>query len=105
VLSELRRYPGALMLSVFFHVGILIVIFVNIDFNDSKKPVKQGDLVKTVKAAVIDQQQLEASKAIKQAEIDKKKKAEARRRKNARLKPIERNVKKRNVKLTRRKRN
>ncbi len=76
MLSELRRYPQALMLSVLLHVGLLIAIFVNIDFDDNKKLLKQGEQVKTVKAEVIDQQQLEASKAKKQAEIEKKKKAE-----------------------------
>ena len=74
--AELRQYPQALMLSVLLHVGLLVVIFISLDSADEKKLIKQGEMTKTVKAQVIDSQQLEATKEKKQAEIDKKKKAQ-----------------------------
>jgi len=76
VFAQLRQYPKALILSVLLHVGLLSVIFISLDFDDEKKLIKQGEMSKTVKAQVVDVQQLEASKAKKQAQIDKKKKAQ-----------------------------
>ena len=74
--AELRQYPQALMLSVLLHVGLLAVIFISLDSADERKLIKQGEMTKTVKAQVIDSQQLEATKEKKQAEIDKEKKAQ-----------------------------
>ena len=71
--AELRQYPQALMLSVLLHVVLLSVIFVSLESADEKKLIKQGGLNKTVKAQVVDSQQLEATKNKKQAEIDKRK--------------------------------
>jgi len=84
VLAGLRQYPQALMLSVLLHIGLLAVLFISLDSADEKKLIKQGEMTKTVKAQVVDVQQLEATKEKKQADIDKKKKAQEA-RKNRKL--------------------
>lgn len=68
------------MFSVLFHVGLLTLIFVSMNFSEEENLVKPGDRVKTIKAKVVDQQQLEASKKKKQLDAEKRKKEEAKRK-------------------------
>jgi colicin import membrane protein len=74
VFSELLQHPRALVLSVVFHVAIIAIVFINYDFSDKTILVKQADLAKTVKAEIIDQQQLEQQKDKKKAEAEKRRK-------------------------------
>ena len=78
MISELWRYPRALMLSVLFHVGLLSILFVSMNFSEQEKLIKQGERVKTVKAQIVDQQQLEASKKKKQQQLETEKRKEKR---------------------------
>lgn len=99
MISGLRRYPQALLLSVLFHVGLLTLMFVSMNFDEPEKLVKQGERVKTVKAKVIDQQQLDAEKRKKEevkrkAAEKKKKQAEAKKKKQAEVKKKEEQKKK-----------
>jgi len=80
VIAELWRYPRALMLSVLLHVGLLVILFVSLDFDDREILVKQGDRVRTVKAEVVDRQQLETAKRQKAEKLE----AEQRQREKAR---------------------
>ena len=92
--SELLRHPRALVFSVVFHVAIIVIGFINFDFSDKTILVKQADLAKTVKAEIIDQQQLEQQKNKKQAKAEKrskelekqKREKEAKKRKQAEAK-------------------
>jgi membrane protein involved in colicin uptake len=62
VFSELLKHPRAIALSVGFHVVVIAIILINFHFSDSTNLVKQAELAKTVKAEIVDQQQLEAQK-------------------------------------------
>ncbi|MCP4494181.1 MAG: cell envelope integrity protein TolA [Gammaproteobacteria bacterium] len=77
MLFEFKQYPLALVLSVLLHIVLLAIALVSLDSDEKEKLIKQGEQVKTVKARVVDQQQLEAAKKRKQAEIDREKKAVA----------------------------
>jgi colicin import membrane protein len=74
VFSELLQHPRALVLSVLFHVAIIVMVFIDFDFRDKAILVKQADLSKTVKAQIIDRQQLEQQKNKKKAKEEKRKK-------------------------------
>jgi colicin import membrane protein len=74
--SELLKHPGALALSFVFHLLLIAAIFLNLQLSDKTNLVKQADLAKTVKAEVVDQQQLEAQKDKKIKEQEAKRKAE-----------------------------
>ena len=58
--SELLKHPRALALSAVFHLVLIAAIFLNLNFSDSRNLVKPAELAKTVKAEVVDVQQLEA---------------------------------------------
>lgn len=75
MITGVKQFPRAVLFSTLLHVGLLILVFVSLDSRDDRKLIKQGEQVKTVKAEVVDRQQLEARERKKQAEIDKKKKA------------------------------
>ena len=71
--DELLKKPKALALSVLFHAVIIGIIFLNFTFSDKIILVKQAELSKTVKAEVIDLQQLEQQKNKKKAAEEKRK--------------------------------
>jgi colicin import membrane protein len=73
VFSELLQHPRALVISVVFHVAIIGMVFINFDFSDKTILVKQADLSKTVKAQIVDRQQLEQQKNKKEAKSEKRK--------------------------------
>ena len=80
MLSQPWHYSRALILSILLHVVLLAVIFVQAgldhsQFDDAGKSLKLVSPVKTVQAEVIDQQQLDALQAKKQAEKERKIKA------------------------------
>jgi len=91
VFSELLQKPKALALSVLFHAVIIGIVFINFNLTSKTILVKQADITKTVKAKVVDQQQLEQQKNKKKAieekrkkELEKKKREkEAKKRKQA----------------------
>ena len=74
--SELMKHPAALALSVLFHLLVIAAIFFNLHLSDKTVLVKQADLAKTVKAEVVDLQQLEAQKSNKKKEQEAKRKRE-----------------------------
>jgi colicin import membrane protein len=74
VFSELLKHPRAIALSIGFHVVVIAIILINFHFSDSTNLVKQAELAKTVKAEIVDQQQLEA-------QINRKKREQEARRK------------------------
>ena len=84
MLSELLKHPRAILLSIALHVVLLGAFFLNFNFADESKLQKQGELAKTVKAEIVDLQQLEAQKRLKQEqqqailkkELEKKKQAQ-----------------------------
>ncbi len=76
MLSELLRHPGALALSIVFHLLVIAAIFFNLHLSDKTVLVKQAELAKTVKAEIVDQQQLEAQKNSKKEEREAKRKRE-----------------------------
>lgn len=87
--SELLKHPRALALSAVFHLVLITAIFLNLNFSDSKNQVKQAELAKTVKAKIVDAQQLEA-------QINKNKKAlEAKRKREIEKLKREKEAKKR----------
>jgi len=89
VLSELLERPAALALSVAFHLVLIGAIIFNLDHADSAILVKQANLAKTVKAEIVDVQQLEAR------EIEKKKAQEAKRKRELEKRKREKEAKKR----------
>ena len=76
MLSELLKHPRALALSVGFHLVLILTIIFNFYFADRTVLVQQSDLTKTVKAEIVDAQQLEAEKNKKIKEIEAKRKRE-----------------------------
>jgi len=76
VFSELLKHPRAIGLSIGFHVVVIAIILINFHFSDSTKLVKQDELAKTVKAEIVDQQQLEAQKNRKKKEQEARRKRE-----------------------------
>ncbi len=89
MLSELLKHPGALALSFVFHMLVIAAIFFNLHLSDKTVLVKQADLAKTVKAEIVDQQQLEAQKD------EKKKEQEAQRNRELEKQKREEEAKKR----------
>ena len=53
------NFRKALILSVSFHLVILGILVLDLTFSDAPKKIKAGDLVKTIKAEVVDQNQLD----------------------------------------------
>jgi len=76
VFSELLKHPRAMALSIGFHLVVIVAILINFHFSDSTNLVKQADLAKTVKAEIIDQQQLDAQKNRKKKEQEARRKRE-----------------------------
>ena len=74
--SELLKHPWALGLSILFHLILIAAIFLNFHFTDKTTLVKQSDLAKTVKAEIVDTQQLEAQKNKNKKEQEAKRKRE-----------------------------
>ncbi len=64
---RLTRYRRALALSIVFHLVVIAAILLNFHLSGRPNLVKQSELAKTVKAEIVDRQQLEA-------QIDRKKK-------------------------------
>ncbi len=63
-------------LSIGFHLVLIAAILINFHFSDNTNLVKQADLAKTVKAEIIDQQQLDAQKNRKKKEQEARRKRE-----------------------------
>ena len=88
MLSELRKRPRALLISLGLHVVVIVALIINFQFFDEPNQIKQGEIATTVKAEIINQEQLEALEKAKKKvdtrhkqEADKKKKdLEARKR-------------------------
>ncbi len=87
MLSELRRHPWALVISLGIHLLVIVAMVVNLQFSDKPKMTKAGPVTKTIKAEVVNQQQLEDREKQKrleqdrnQAAIEKKKDIEAKKR-------------------------
>ena len=74
--SELLKHPRAIALSIGFHLVLIAAILINFHFSDNTNLVKQADLAKTVKAEIIDQQQLDAQKNRKKKEQEARRKRE-----------------------------
>lgn len=74
--SELLKHPRAMALSIGFHLVLIAAILINFHFSDNTNLVKQADLAKTVKAEIIDQQQLDAQKNKKKKEQEARRKRE-----------------------------
>ena len=72
--SELLKHPRALALSVGFHLLLMVAIFFNLHLTDETVLVKQSNLAKTVKAEIVDVQQLEAQKNKKKREQEAQRK-------------------------------
>jgi len=68
-------------LSIGFHLVLIAAILINFHFSDSTNLVKQADLAKTVKAEIIDQQQLDAQKNKKKKEQEARRKRELEKKK------------------------
>ena len=95
--AELLKHPRALFFSLLFHAVIIGLMIFNLKFVDKPKNVLSGQVAKTVKAEVVDQQQLEdrekqkrlEEKRIKDAEkkkLEQKKKQEAEQKRKAEVK-------------------
>ena len=74
--SVLLKHPMALGLSVGFHLLLIVAIFFNFYFSDKTVLVKQSNLAKTVKAEIVDVQQLEAQKIKKKTQQEAQRKRE-----------------------------
>jgi len=83
VFSELIRHPRALALSIIFHLVVIAAILLNFHLSGRPNLVKQSELAKTVKAEIVDQQQLEAQKIRKKKEQEAKRKRELEKQKKA----------------------
>jgi len=97
VFSELLKHPRALALSVGFHLVLMIAIFFNFHLTDKTVLVKQSNLAKTVKAEIVDVQQLEAQK------IKKKNQQEAQRKRELEKQRIEKEKKRKQAEQKKRK--
>jgi len=111
VFSELLKHPRAMALSIGFHLVVIVAILINFHFSDSTNLVKQADLAKTVKAEIIDQQQLDAQKnrkkkeqeARRKRELEKQKKEKQAKAREAEKKRQQAEQKKRNIALEKKK--
>ncbi len=93
--SELLKHPRAIALSIGFHLVLIVAILINFHFSDSTNLVKQADLAKTVKAEIIDQQQLDAQKNRKKKEQEARRKRELEKQKKEKQAKAREAVKKR----------
>ena len=87
MLAELLKHPRALLISLALHAVVIGLIVFNFHFVDRPDLIKPGQVEKTVKAEVVDQQQLEAREKQKQAE-EQRIKDEARKKKEAEAKRL-----------------
>ena len=76
MLSELRKHPRALFISLAFHAVVIVAMIVNLQFVDKPTKIKAGQVAKTVQAEVIDSKQLEDRKKQEQQEVKRKQEAE-----------------------------
>ena len=76
MLAELFKHPRALLLSLFLHGLIIGVMVLNLTFIDRPKQIQADKVAKTVKAEVVDVQQLEERQKQKELEEQRKKEAE-----------------------------
>jgi len=76
VFPRLTGYRRALALSIVFHLVVIAAILLNFHLSGRPNPVKQSELAKTVKAEIVDQQQLDAQKNRKKKEQEARRKRE-----------------------------
>ena len=76
MLSELRKHPGALLISLALHALVIGLMVLNLSFFDKLQDIKVGPVAKTVQAEVVDQKQLDAKEKQKQLEEKRKREAE-----------------------------
>ena len=74
--AELLKHPRALAFSVLLHAVIIGLMIFNLKFVDKPQNITAGQVAKTVKAEVVDQQQLEDREKQKRLEKERIKKAE-----------------------------
>jgi len=103
VFSELLKHPRAIALSIGFHLVIIAIILINFHFNDSTNLVKQAELAKTVKAEIVDQQQLDAQKNRKKKEQEARRKRELEKQNKEKLAKEREAEKKRKIALEKKK--
>ncbi len=80
---RLTGYRRALALSIVFHLVVIAAILLNFHLSGRPNPVKQSELAKTVKAEIVDQQQLDAQINRKKKEQEAKRKSELEKQKRA----------------------
>ncbi len=80
---RLTRFPRALALSIVFHLVVIAAILLNFHLSGRPNPVKHSELAKTVKAEIVDQQQLDAQINRKKKEQEAKRERELEKQKRA----------------------
>ena len=73
--AELRKHPRALWFSLLFHAVIIGAMVLNLSFIDKPKQIKAGQ-ARTVKAEIVDIEQLEDRQKQKDLEAQRIKDAE-----------------------------
>lgn len=85
MVKELFKHPKALSISIVAHIIVLGAFLINTDFSDNPKLLKQGEVTKTVKAQVVNSQQLEEQKRKKQQAQEARRQRELEKKKQARV--------------------
>lgn len=86
MLSELFKHPRAVLISIVLHIVLLGAFLLNSSFSDNPNLHKQGEVAKTIKAKVVNQQQLDEQNKSKQEEQEAKKRKQLEKKKQAQAK-------------------
>ncbi|MCH8177845.1 MAG: cell envelope integrity protein TolA [Proteobacteria bacterium] len=111
MLSELLKHPKALLISIVAHIVLLGAFLLNADFSSDPNLHRQGEVAKTVKAKVVNSQQLDEQKrrkqeeqeAKRQKELEKKKRVQAEKEKAEAIKREQIEEKKRKLEAAKKK--